>query len=263
MADPGLSPHQTNLSSIKLLNILELLAAQAAPLGLHEVASLCGMNQSTALRFLMALVRTGYAAQNEKTGKYHVTFKICALAQSVQSDSNIKNLADPYMEKAAAAFQETCNLSVLENYSLVYIAQAVGTGKILMSTQRIGHVAPLYCTGAGKLMLAELTDAEIREYLERAKPVRYTERTITEYEPLMREIEEARRRGCAFDNEECEAGVRCIAVPLRDYSGKTSAALSVSGPMLRMTDEHICANLPELQKIASEISRLLGFCGEE
>ena len=61
MADTGLSPHQTNISSIKLLKILELLASQAAPLGLHEIAAQCGMNQSTALRFLMSLVRTGYA----------------------------------------------------------------------------------------------------------------------------------------------------------------------------------------------------------
>lgn len=262
MADTGLSPHQTNISSIKLLKILELLASQAAPLGLYEIAAQCGMNQSTALRFLMSLVRTGYAAQNEKTGKYHVTFKICALAENVKSYSNVRNLAYPYMEKAAAAFQETCNLSVLENYSLVYIAQAVGTGKILMSTQRIGHVAPLYCTGAGKLMLMELPEAEIKEYLDRARPVRYTEQTVTEFEPLMRELEEARRRGCAFDNEECETGVRCVAAPIRDYSGKITTAVSVSGPVVRMTDAHIARHLPCLLEAAGEISRLLGFSGE-
>lgn len=263
MADQGLSPHQTNISSIKLLKILELLASQAAPLGLHEIAALCGMNQSTALRFLMSLVHTGYASQNEKTGKYHITFKICALAQNVKSYSNIKNLAYPYMERVASEFQETCNLSVLENSSLVYVAQAVGTGKILMSTQRIGHVAPLYCTGAGKLMLMEFSDTEIKQYLDRVQPERYTKFTITEHDRLLSEIREVRRRGYAFDNEECETGVRCVAAPVRDYSGKITTSVSVSGPVVRMTDEHIARHLPCLLEAAAEVSKLLGFAEKD
>ena len=132
-----------------------------------------------------------------------------------------------------------------------------------MSTQRIGHVAPLYCTGAGKLMLMEFSDTEIKEYLDRAKPERYTKFTITEYDRLLSEIREVRRRGYAFDNEECETGVRCVAAPVRDYSGKITTSVSVSGPVARMTDEHIARHLPCLLEAAADVSKLLGFAEKD
>ena len=90
---------------------------------------------------------------------------------------------------------------------------------------------------------------------------KYTNRTITNEDALRHEVEEARRLGYAFDNEECELGTRCVAAPLRDFSGRIVGAVSVNGPVVRMTDDYIQQKLPSLVSIAGEISAHLGYEG--
>lgn len=251
-------PTQTNQSSDKLLNMLEILTGQNRPLRLQDIASRCGMNPSTALRFLTALQRRNYVAQNPKTSKYYLTFKICGLAQNLTSSLDIRGVALPFLRDTADVFSESCNLAVERDMMVTYIEVVISPNKTLMTTQRIGNIAPLHCTGVGKLFLTQYSPAELQYLLAVKKLTAFTEFTITDVNGLEEELRHVRQAGYAFDNQECEAGARCVAAPIYDYTGRIVAGISVSGPAVRMTDEHIYAHLPFLLETAARISERMG-----
>jgi DNA-binding IclR family transcriptional regulator len=109
---------------------------------------------------------------------------------------------------------------------------------MLQTLQRIGRVAPMHATGVGKLHLLNYTDEQLETLGKKRSFARFTPRTITELPALKKELEHIRQQGYAVDDEECEAGVRCLAVPVRDYTGMVMAALSVSAPVARLDARH-------------------------
>lgn len=251
-----------NQSSEKLLTILELLSAQEEPVRLQEIARLSGMNASTVFRFVSTLQRRGYAAQDEATGRYYLTYKICALAANVSSRKGLRDICIPFLRSISHIFRESANLAEEHDLSVVYIEVVPGPQTMLMTTQRIGNVAPMHCTGVGKLLLLNYTEQQL-DYLIAAKGMTgFTDRTLTTKEALAAELEQVRQQGYAFDDEECEEGARCVAAPVRDYTGKVIAGLSVSGPATRMTDGHIHENLPFLLEAAQQVSFRLGYQSE-
>ncbi|MDR1535434.1 MAG: IclR family transcriptional regulator [Planctomycetota bacterium] len=255
----GTDPTQSNLSTEKLLSLLECMTNLEGPARLQDLARTLGMNASTLLRFLAPLQRRGYVFQEPESGRYSLTFRLCALADSLKSRLDLRNLAFPFLREAAKVFGESANLSVDRDMSVLYVEVVNFPGKTLMMMQRIGHVAPLHCTGVGKLFLSEYSPRQLARYLKAKGLTRFTDRTLTRREDLERALEEIRRQGYAFDNEECEEGARCVAAPLRDYTGRIAAGLSVSGPAARMTDRHIARNLPYLLDAARQLSLRLGW----
>jgi Transcriptional regulator len=253
------TPTQSNQSSDKLLNLLEIMTEQSEPLRLQDIAKLCSMNSSTTLRFLTALQRRNYVAQDIDSGRYYLTFKICALAQNVSTLFDMRGIAIPFMRNVSQIFGESCNLAMENDMTVVYIDVANVPNKMLMSTQRIGNIAPMHCTGVGKLFLSEYSSVELERLVAVKKLTHFTEYTISDLASLRTELERIRNAGYAFDNEECEIGARCIAAPVRDYTGRIKAGISVSGPAIRMTDEHIFAHLPCLLEAAEQISLRMGW----
>jgi DNA-binding IclR family transcriptional regulator len=235
------------------------MTEQSEPLRLLDIARLCGMNTSTTLRFLNALQRRKYMDQDLETGRYYLTFKLCLLAQNVSSFFDIRSVAKPFLRNVAHIFMESCNLAIESDMSVMYIDVAKGPNKMLLSTQRIGNVAPLHCTGVGKLFLTDYSATALAQLIAVKQLTKYTENTITDPDELKAELERVRTVGYAFDNEECEEGARCIAAPIRDYTGKIKAGVSVSGPAIRMTDEYIFSLLPFLLEAAEQISLRLGW----
>ncbi len=117
----------------------------------------------------------------------------------------------------------------------------------------------MHCTGVGKLILSDFPEEKIDEMISRKGLAKYTEYTIVTKEHLMQELDTIRKQGYAYDNQECELGARCIALPINDYSGHVIASISVTGPVGRMTDEFIQKNLPVISGVAKEISYQFGF----
>jgi DNA-binding IclR family transcriptional regulator len=253
------NPSQSNQSAEKLLSLMEAMSTLEEPIRLQDLASRLEMNASTVLRFLAPLQRRGYVAQIAESGRYYLTFKLCGLAHNVSSRLNIRNIAIPFMRSLVQIFKESANLSIESDMSVMYIEVVSGPSKTLMTLQRIGHIAPMHCTGVGKLFLLEYSRQKIDQLIAVKGLERFTNNTITEKSELFRLLEEIRRLGYAFDNEECEEGARCIAAPLRDFSGRIVAGISVSGPATRMTDAHIHTHLPFLLEIAEQISFCLGW----
>lgn len=251
---------KANQSAEKVLKIIEALSKETGSVRLQDLAKKLGMNASTTLRFLTTLQKAGYVAQEKETSRYYLTFKICSIANNVSSHISLRDISIAHLKKLSDVFLEPVNLAIEEDMTVVYIEVVNGSSNQgLRTMQRIGNVAPMHCTGVGKLMLLDYDGRQIDRLIQKRGLTPFTENTITTKEALLAELEKVRKQGCAYDNEECEAGVRCVAMPVRDYSGKTVAAVSVSGPIFRMTDEYLESKLCYLSDTAMKISAQLGY----
>lgn len=250
---------KANQSTDKALSILEYMAGQPGPLRLQDVSRGTGLNQSTALRFLTSLVNNGYATQDENTLKYSLTMKICAVAHKVFRGNNIVAVASPHLRALADRLGECVCLSVEQSGAVVYVDNYESRDQMLRSLTFIGRVAPLHCTGTGKLFLSDYSSDKLLRHLEEKGLAPNTVHTITEPAALDEELQKIRGQGYSIDDEECELGARCVAAPIRNYTGQIVAGISVTGPVSRMTFEMIEKNLPLIQKTAQTISALLGF----
>lgn len=251
---------EANQSSEKLLTLIEALSMQQDSVKLQEIAALVSMNASTTLRFLAALEKKGFAVQDD-TGRYSLTYKFCEIADNIKIHTDIRNICLPYMKNISQNLGETVNLSIEENMAVVYLEVVQCAWRALSITQRIGKVAPLHCTGVGKLFMLGHTREQLENLYEEKGFAKYTENTIVTLEQMLEQLDRIRECGYAIDNEECEMGIRCIAVPIRDYTGKMVAGLSVSGPTSRMTSESIREKIPFLFEVVGEISKRLGKKG--
>lgn len=249
---------QGNQSSVKLLKVFEHLILKREPQRLLDIARDLGMNSSTALRFLATLVNEGYVDQNEETLKYFPTYKICALASNVNNYVDIRTIARPYIEQLAKIFGESVCMAVEENMKSVYIEVIRESNQSLMMVQSVGNAVPMHCTGNGKVLLLNYSEEDLDKLIRVEGLARYTENTFTSKWQLMEELKRIRERGYAYDQEERELGVRCVAFPIYNYTGKVVAGLSVTGPKNRLTDEMIAKRLDDFRRISLEISKKLG-----
>ena len=245
-----------NLSTIKVLNLIELLADANKPMRLMDIAKGLSANPSTTLRFLSALIESGYAAQEPETSRYYLTFKICSIANKISSNVNLRDIAHPYLTRVSSEFGESVCLAVENDMRVVYIDVVEGPDQMLRSMQRIGSIAPLHCTGIGKLFLLNYDAQKIDDYIINKGMSRFTHNTIQTKEHLLREIDSVREKGHAFDNEECEIGARCVAFPIYGKKGNVAAGISVTGPISRLSDSFVQEKLPVIRAAAESISSI-------
>ena len=253
------STSNNNQSTDKVLAIIELLCYSQEPLRLIDIANRLHFNTSTALRFLNSLEQNVYIFKDKETLRYRMTYKICGLASQVSSSTDLIQIASQPIKELSTELRECVCLAVEENYSIIYIYVSDGPGQILRTTQRIGKKAPMHCTGVGKMILSDFSDDKIEEVIALKGLTKYTENTLCTPEALYAELRTIRQQGYAYDNQECEMGARCIAFPIRDYSGHIIASLSVTGPLGRMTDEFISVNFSKISEIVQKISYQFGF----
>lgn len=259
--EPGAASGK-NQSVEKVFRILEVMAQYREPVQLRRLAELTGCPPSTALRFLRTLVRLGYVRQDPASQKYFLTFRLCRLAGQIRDAGPLNRIARPVMEGLARQCGESVCLAVEQESRAVYIEVVDGPDHLVRSLQRIGSSSPLHCTGVGKLLLLNRSREELECFFRDEPLTRFTKNTLTEPGAVLAALEEARRTGRAFDNEECEIGARCVAFPVRDFTGKIAAGLSVTGTVFHISDEFVRKNAPLIQAAAEEISAILGFSAE-
>lgn len=256
---PTPSRSLSNQSTEKALSILELLAGSFGPMRLRDISDTLDMNTSTALRFLNSLQSCGYVAQEAGTQRYYLTFKICRVASQMQSHTELQPLARPFMQALSQKLNETLCLSVEQDMYMVFVDIIMRQNQRLMNIQQIGNRSPLHSTGIGKLLLLNYSEEQLDGLIARRGLTRYTEHTITTKAALLSELETVRRQGYAMDDEENELGARCMACPIRNYTGAIVAGISITGPTIRLTDDIIRAYLPALSETAGQISQALGY----
>ena len=246
-----------NLSIGKALQIIETMSAHNGPMRLQEVANSVSQPPSTTLRFLNTLMDFGYADQDPNNLHYFLTMKFCKIGSLISRQIKMREVVRPFLEKLSQKFGESTCLAICQEDRVVYIDVVDGPDHILQALQRIGKIAPLHCTGVGKCLLLEYPEPMIARLSGKGLSS-LTKNTITSENELKAELTKVRKQGYSEDNEECELGVRCVAAPIRDYSGRIVAAISSTGPTHRIASEKLKQIRAELPVAAAEISRRLG-----
>lgn len=242
----------------RTLQIMEALATEGE-LGLTELAERVGLHKSTLFRFMRTFCELGYARRDPDSERFSLTLKVFELGSSVYARVDLVKLAAPCLLRLSATTQETVHLAVLDGTRLVYLSKLESTRSLRVAMQSgVGLTAPAYCTGVGKVLLAFSEAAALDAYLRSCDFVRFTERTIPDRARLLAELRGIRSRGWAVDDEEHEYGVRCVAAPVRDRRGAVVAALSVSGPTVRLTMDGIDGVRGLVCEAAEGLSRQLG-----
>lgn len=239
----------------RVFSIIEFLADHPVGASLTEICREVNLPKATVSRMLASLIRHGYAFQNLDSRKYHLTMRMFEIGSKVVGVTNIIPIARPYLEHLSRISEETVHLVSRVNDEVVYLYKEDAYNSIVRMSSCVGQRAPIYCTGVGKCFLAYLPDDELRAIFQRIELVRFTPTTIVTLTGMRREAAAIRERGYAIDNQEHEAGVRCIAAPILDFYSNPVAAISIAAPVEHMTDADVekCASI--LLDAAKSISR--------
>lgn len=242
----------------RTLQILQLFSPQKPEWGISEISKELNLYKSCIHNTLYTLLNRGFVVQNPSNGKYRLSIKFFELGSIVLENIDLRKVAHPYMEKLMREFNETVHLGILSEGEVVSIEQEKSS-QSLQNQIFIGRRAPLHCTGVGKALLAFLDTEKIDQIILEKGLKKYTENTITDAIRLKKELREIQIQGYAVDNMEHEMGVRCIASPIREHTGKVIASISVSGPAFRLKQSNIPCIADKVIIYSAKISQEMGF----
>lgn len=239
----------------KGLLILEALAASGRPLGVTEIGTRLEMNKSSVHRLVQTLCRMGYIAQ-ESDRSYRTGLKLWRLGQQVMDRHRVVGLCRGAMDGLLRSTGESVHLSMLEGLHTLYVDKLDSDQPVRAYTER-GGTAPLHCVATGKALLAydygALRDAVLAAGLER-----HTANTITQAAALDTEMAAIRARGHALNRGEYREDVGGVAAPILGPDGALLAAIGISGPRSRLTEERLQTLAPAVMAAARAVSDLLG-----
>ena len=240
---------------VRGLDVLEAVASGVT--NLAELAATLKLNRSTAHRLAATLVEKRYLTFVPRSG-YGLGPKSLELGYQARVQLNIPRVAREHLEKLAAQTGDTVHLGVLDGTRALYLDKLPGRRRVEISS-RVGELQPLRSTGLGKALLLDEDETQLRDFYrcENGGDQRYK---VSE-SAWMRRMREYAKRGCAFDLEENEDRIRCVAAPVRDATGKIKAAISVSSAAQYMNDKRMQALTEDVRWAAEQISRELGWEG--
>jgi DNA-binding IclR family transcriptional regulator len=250
--------HRAIQSVERALDILEAFERGPAEIGVSELGRETGLHKSTVFGLLNTLCRRGYVEKNPESGKYRLGLRAFQIGSVVLNRMDLPALAAPILQELVDKHQETVHLVVRDGFNVVYIAKRESPRSVRIVSQ-VGRRLPCYCTGVGKVLLAHMPEEELQALLSANELKRFTRNTIVEPQALKAELRVIRERGYALDNEEIEEGLKCVAAPVRNHTGKVVAAMSVAGPASRMTSGRIAEIIDSVKSAALELSRRLGL----
>jgi len=237
--------------------ILEEVARHREGISLAELSKLVGLHNSTAFHLAKTLVSLGYIRQERDSKRYRVGLPLFALAASALDEIEMVNIATPVLEELSRETGESSHFAVRMGDAVVVIARTSGPGAFQLA-DRVGVVRPAHCTALGKVILASLSDDQLKRFLQRAELKPSTKNSITEVSALLREIAEVRRTGVAFDEGEFNLEVRCVAVPAMDFTGHIVGAIGISGPIWRESSQALQAKAKAVRAAGVQLSAAFG-----
>lgn len=235
------------------LSVITAFGPDSPQMTLSDVARATGLTRAAARRFLLTLVDLGYVRTDGKL--FELTPRVLDLGYAYLSSISLPGVAEPHLEHLVAETHESSSMSVLDGRDIVYVAR-VPTSRIMTVAINVGTRFPAYATSMGRVLLAGLPEDKLEAYLAGVHLDQLTERTVTSAEDLRAVLDEVRREGYALVDQELEAGLRSLAVPVRDKRGRVIAAVNISSHVSRLTREKATREfLPLLLEAAERIER--------
>lgn len=237
----------------KALMLLDVFAAAERPMRFSDLKNELPFPKATLHRMLKSLVDERMLAHDESTSTYQLGPRLIRLAHAAWAHSSLAEAAHPVLDSLHAELGKTIHLAQLDGGQVLYLDKRVGNRGLAMFS-RPGKVGPAYCTGVGKAMMAALSRPSLDECLLRQTFARFTAHTITTRDDLLRELDQIRQRGHAFDREEHEPGIICIAVPILAPDGALFGGLSATNPGSVEDIKQLEALAPTLKEAARIIA---------
>lgn len=217
------------------LMVLSAIADSKSPMRFVDLQTELDVPKATLHRLLSSLHQEGMVSFDEGSQTYRVGYRLLELANTAWKQSDVREFAYPSMLDLAEVTGESVQLAVLVDTNAVYLSQ-VESGQSVRYTVSVGDKSPVYCSGVGKALMAALPEELQTELISKLEFKRYTQQTITSPTMLSRQLREIQKLGYAFDTEEHQHGIRCVAAAIVDTSGMPVAAISVTAPTFRVTD---------------------------
>ena len=244
---------------LRAIDLLEQFQGGHAELGISELGRRLSLRKNNIFRLLATLKSRDYIEQNPDTDNYRLGWKNLELGQTMIRQMGLLRQARPVIEALAAGCNETTDLAVLKGSHILYV-DVVETDLPVRVSSRLGSWFPVHCTAASKVHLAFMSAEDLAPFLLCGPLRRYTANTITDLKKLQQQLVQVAAKGYAVDDEELEVGVRCISAPIRNFTKNVVGAISISGPVSRITKARIASELISLVKGgAAEVSCRLGY----
>ena len=242
---------------------LQLLAAisEAGEISLALVASQLSIPKGSALRHLRTLERAGYVRMDEQTKRYSLGPALIHLGYAARQRLRVPEVALPALRWLRDRCQETTHLGILSGSDVVHVAVAPCGHPVKMAVP-VGERTLFHISALGKSLLAWIDPADLDELVNERGLPRFTDKTLTDIEAFRRELALVRERGWSMDDEESANGLRCVAAPVHDESGRVVAAISVSAPTNRFSRSAAFELAPIVIQVADHVSSQLGWPGD-
>lgn len=244
-------------SILKANTVLDYVAHHNENVKLADISADLVINKSTLHGILQSLVYCGLLAQDPDTSFYSLGLKTFELGKIYEKNFSLANVARPYMKQLNDEFSESIHLAIESASEVLYI-DCIQSKHAIRASSSTGSADPLYCTSAGKVILAYKDSNYVDQYLAHCDFKPLTPNTITHPDDLTRQFEVIRTQGYALDNEEIEPGLYCISVPVLGMNETLLGTISVSGPVSRMK-EKLSAIIPRTIEVCRELSHSLGY----
>ncbi len=238
------------------LLVIQAFSQQRQQLSISQLSKRTGLSRASVRRCLHTLSKLGFAGTDE--GKnFYLRPRILTLGHSYLASMPLATAAQPILEHLSQILHESCSIALLDGTEIVYLARA-NVSRIMAIDLGVGTRLPAFCTSMGRVLLAHLTPEVLETVLPKIEFTRYTERTVTSIEKLKQLMATVRREGYALVDQELELGLRSMAVPVRNSSGRVVAALNVGAHGQRVSAQDMQTRfLPYLRAAAQEVSLLL------
>lgn len=236
-----------------ILNALERAPEQS----LDQIARVSGLNESTALRYLLSLSKHELVERNESSGRFRLGLSLFRLGSRSIAYRDIVTLSLPAMERLLAQFGESVNLATRQQGQVVLLKVLEGATSSRKGA-KAGETDAWHATSLGKAMLASLQAPEVIELVGAQPLAAFTPNTLLRHDDLLRDLQRTEARGYSVDDEEAVEGLRCVGAAIRDHDGVARYALSVSGPKSRMPYQRTEEIGAILMQAAADVSKALG-----
>lgn len=258
MSDKPKYPVQTVGNAIE---ILEILAKDMSShgVGVTDISREMNMGKSSVHRILDTLLYYGYVIKDAETSRYRLGWGLYTIGQRVPQQNQIFSLDSAYLIELSKKTGYTVNLGVRDRDEVIIISKLEGTNAGLRVGIQVGEHEPIHATALGKMLISDMTDADVADLLQFTEFHKFTDNTVSNIGELLDGLKTVRERGYAMDDQEFAVGMICLSMPIRDYTGNIIAAVSVSSPSNHMNGERIAFITGNLRECCSRISWNMGY----
>ena len=244
------------MSLARGLTVVQAFTPQHQQMTISQIAVKVGLSRAAVRRCLYTLTKLGFAGTDDGS-RYSLRPRMLTLSHSFTTSNALSSAAQPILERLSATHQESFSVATLDGDDIVYVART-SVSRVMSVDLHIGSRLPAYCTSMGRVLLAYLPLDQVEQYLGRVQMVTHTPRTVTSVEKLRMLLRAVRRNGYALCDQEFEAGLRSLAVPVHAPSGRVIATLNLSGSAPRLSTMEMQSRfLPVLRSAANELSVFL------